>query len=467
MNLLAPFSRESSYFKLVEYINSHQEWLMQRILDYAIKRNYAKYTSTLLEAWRLSISGLSTSMTESLALREGDFELDADEDYLTDPAAQFGIQEAKLHRERGVSLQMFLGLMKYYNQSYVDLVDHSKFSKKEKRAYTSVINRFFNRVEIALCLSWTNYSEQDLVSDLQERNRQMTNEKNKYLTVFESHIRPFFLVDQKGLIEQMNHVAGEFLNVNVSPGSSYYNDTSENQFIDAVPWAADAFTSFLDSSRKKEVTEIHVMEQMKYYSLSLSRSLDVSGKFQNVIVGIEDITQRKLMERQLEKLSITDPLTGAKNRRYFSERLEIELSRCRRYKQPSALLLFDIDDFKMINDTHGHDVGDAVLVGLVDQTQTLLRESDVFARWGGEEFIAFLPETTHQSAFSVAERLRLKLSDQKVPIKKHSPISYTISTGVKTIPDTLTNDNIDQLIHAADRGLYMAKQQGKNQVVMV
>ena len=103
--------------QLKEFVSRHEDWLMGRILYYAKQRGYAKYTSTLKEAWRLSISGLSNSFIEALNTKGDDLEFGPDEDYINDPAAQFGIIEAKRHRERGISLGMFLGLMKYYRQS--------------------------------------------------------------------------------------------------------------------------------------------------------------------------------------------------------------------------------------------------------------------------------------------------------------------------------------------------------------
>ena len=102
--------------QLIELLENNEDWLMDRTLTYAKERNYSKYTSTLKEAWRLSVNGLTSSLVDFVKQERPDFELGPDEDYELDPAAQFGIVEARLHRQRGISLSMFLGLMKYYRE---------------------------------------------------------------------------------------------------------------------------------------------------------------------------------------------------------------------------------------------------------------------------------------------------------------------------------------------------------------
>lgn len=106
----------------VELIQSNQTFLIRRTLEYAKMHNYTKYTSTLEEAWRTSINGLSEALISVLKSCESIPELNVDEDYANDPVGSFGILEAQLHRKRGVTLEMFLGLMKYYRQSYLDLI---------------------------------------------------------------------------------------------------------------------------------------------------------------------------------------------------------------------------------------------------------------------------------------------------------------------------------------------------------
>ena len=173
------------------------------------------------------------------------------------------------------------------------------------------------------------------------------------------------------------------------------------------------------------------------------------------------------MEKELEKLATTDPLTGAKNRRYFLQFFEQEISRLQRYNKPFALLLLDIDHFKTINDKHGHDMGDKVLKTLVVDSLSVLRDSDIFARWGGEEFIILLPESNTHEASTVAERLRSKLSKAEIRGKEGALITYTVSIGMRVVNQKETDLDINVLIREADESLYMAKKKGRNRVVMI
>lgn len=451
---------------LIKYINDHEDWLMERILDYAQKRDFTKYASTLKEAWRLSISGLSKSLVELIKAKGNDIELGPEEDYRCDPATQFGIIEAKRHRERGVSLEMFLGLMKYYHQSYQDLIKESNFVESEKQHFINLINRFFDRVEIAFCTTWASSEQGQLVGELQDRNRQMTNEKNKYLTIFESLSMPVFIVDPDGKIENMNLAASNIFNTNSVPGAKYYTDSKEDiNFTEAFSWLAESYDDFVRSKEQKIHSERSLDIKEQYFHISFSRSLDISGKFSGTIVIIEDITKRKKMEKELEKLATTDSLTGAKNRRSFLQFFEQELSRSQRYGHKLALLMMDIDHFKDINDTYGHDTGDKVLKLLVAEAHGILRGTDMFSRWGGEEFIVLLPESHDHQASTVAERLRGNLSKIEISTDSGALIRFTVSIGMTVVENK--NDLLDDIVKKVDKALYMAKKQGRNRVVVL
>jgi hypothetical protein len=135
-----------------EILRDNEDWLMRRILDYAKRQGYAAYTSTLKEAWRLSIAGLSASIGEAARNKDFDPELRPEKDLADDPVAQFGIVEAQRHRERGVSLGMHLGLMKYYRQAYLDLLRRLNTGSVGREKYERFINRVFDRIEIGFCV---------------------------------------------------------------------------------------------------------------------------------------------------------------------------------------------------------------------------------------------------------------------------------------------------------------------------
>jgi len=174
----------------------------------------------------------------------------------------------------------------------------------------------------------------------------------------------------------------------------------------------------------------------------------------------------KLLEEaneRLERAASTDALTGIANRRVFDERLEVEWRRCRRNRQPLAILMIDIDHFKRFNDLHGHVAGDDCLRAVATTlNKTLARAADLVARYGGDEFAAILPETTTDEAGKLANELRLKVG--KLELEKLSPAArFTISIGVATEIPTEDRSEGD-LIRSADTNLYIAKNEGRDLV---
>lgn len=181
------------------------------------------------------------------------------------------------------------------------------------------------------------------------------------------------------------------------------------------------------------------------------------------IASYTDITDRKKMEEELRMLATTDPLTGVNNRRKFLETSERELARCERYNHPLCLLMLDADHFKSVNDNHGHDVGDKVLKLLSDICVHELRDVDVFGRFGGEEFVAALPETSIKTALEVAERLRDSLASVEVPVSGGAPLKFTVSIGIAE--RTKDDKTVHDLLKRADAALYQAKESGRNKVI--
>jgi len=166
----------------------------------------------------------------------------------------------------------------------------------------------------------------------------------------------------------------------------------------------------------------------------------------------------------LENLSITDALTGIANRRHFEWRLSEEIERARRYKYPLSMLMLDLDHFKQVNDSYGHQIGDIVLQQVAQRLRRILRRTDFLARYGGEEFIALAPQTPADRALILAERLRQVIAESPIPVADNLQIHITISIGVAVFPDHAQNES--ELIGAADAALYKAKQTGRNRVCM-
>lgn len=181
----------------------------------------------------------------------------------------------------------------------------------------------------------------------------------------------------------------------------------------------------------------------------------------SILVALNDISERKALENELLKQASTDALTGIANRRHFITQAELEMSRSRRFARPLSVMMLDVDHFKAINDRYGHGVGDVVLQGVVRRANESLRQSDQLARFGGEEFVAFLPETNLAAAVVVAERTRQHVAERPM-IATGQAVSCTVSIGIAEMQE---NDiGIDDVLRRADEALYRAKQQGRNRV---
>jgi len=191
--------------------------------------------------------------------------------------------------------------------------------------------------------------------------------------------------------------------------------------------------------------------------------LDLTADTIGIVASYTDITDRKQIEEELRRLATTDPLTGAFNRRQFMERAQEEIDRSKRYKTPLTLLMLDIDHFKTVNDTFGHDAGDAVLKRMVSESMIQLRGSDIFCRLGGEEFAAILTHTAPEQGLLAAERLREALKALEVNTAT-GPVLFTVSIGVASLVEAELS--LEQIIKKADTALYEAKDRGRDRVVM-
>jgi two-component system, cell cycle response regulator len=180
------------------------------------------------------------------------------------------------------------------------------------------------------------------------------------------------------------------------------------------------------------------------------------------IKRLQDQLEEK--NRELEQLSIRDGLTGLFNHRHLHELLADEYERSRRTGEPVSVVMFDLDRFKEVNDTHGHQAGDRVLTELADIMRESAREIDKLGRYGGEEFMAILPDSDPDAGVTFAERVREMVAKQRFEIQAHEPLRMTISAGIASYPDDAA-DSPRRLVHAADLALYSAKKNGRDRVV--
>ncbi len=281
-------------------LQSSEEWLMSRILSYSREYQFTSYTSTLQEAWRLSIQGLSTSLIEAAQVFNLEIpELHPDYDYTDDPVSSFGVIEAQKHRERGVSLPMFMGLMKYYRQTYEDLFNDSELDTEIIQRYRQFTKRCFDRIEIAYVTEWTSNTEKKLLNELQVANRNLTNEKNKYLTIFESFYSPIIVINDNKEIINFNFAASKlFTDIRIA-GTLYYNREKSGEALAIINERLDDFIKSTLSDLAFE-TYLETNEGLRFFIVKLKKMLDVSEKFKGVILMLDDFTERKEMERQYE-----------------------------------------------------------------------------------------------------------------------------------------------------------------------
>lgn len=176
---------------------------------------------------------------------------------------------------------------------------------------------------------------------------------------------------------------------------------------------------------------------------------------------LRDISKSRKTEEELLRLASTDPLTGAFNRREFTAIAEREALRANRYHHALSVLMLDIDHFKRLNDTYGHSAGDKALQRFTMICTNALRNVDVFGRWGGEEFVALLPETDIQGATVIAERLRKLTADNLLTYNDHK-INFTVSIGIAEFKDGETS--IDAVLGRADNAVYDAKKAGRDRI---
>jgi len=193
--------------------------------------------------------------------------------------------------------------------------------------------------------------------------------------------------------------------------------------------------------------------------LSVSLVVNKDGSPRFFISQIQDITRRKQVEEELLKISREDSLTGIANRRYFFEHATREMIRGKRFHESQTLVMLDVDYFKNINDTYGHETGDIVLKTMVRECKKILREIDIFGRIGGEEFGILFLNTDKKTAQILAERLRSHIEKIEV-ITSAGKINFTVSIGMVSFRGG--NKSIDERLSIADQALYQAKESGRN-----
>lgn len=242
----------------------------------------------------------------------------------------------------------------------------------------------------------------------------------------------------------------------------------------------DSFQGFFNECMEAPLKILHKEISFRYpfrshFNINFSPVIDDKGSILGRVITFNEITHIKNMmeeinfkNKQLEKMAITDQLTGVYNKTYLMRYLVREIDSAIRDTFSFSLIIFDLDHFKNINDTYGHQVGDLVLKNIIEVIRKNIRQSDVLARYGGEEFIIFTPNSDLYRAVDLAERLKKAVASARIKVAK-ATINVTISAGVSSFssgaaPELPPDLVLDRMITEADNALYLAKANGRNRV---
>jgi len=182
---------------------------------------------------------------------------------------------------------------------------------------------------------------------------------------------------------------------------------------------------------------------------------------------VDNLIKMRELRDMITQVSTTDELTGLNNRKYLHDHIDAEFSRAKRYNQRMSCLLLDIDYFKVINDMYGYDWGDVLLKRIAEMLKNLIRKEDILVRYGDEEFVLVLPNTSEENAYMFAERFRRDIEKMEfIPAGETEKHLITISGGISSYPFLeRVDENVNTLIRYAEHALYNAKQRGKNKIV--
>ena len=281
---------------LCELLLSHEDWLIYRVIDYAKANDYSQYTPTLVSAWRESIVGLRDELVEALDRHPAPLPMPADHDYCADAYTAFAIGSARRHRARGVTLALFLGLTKFFRLTFLDLVAQERWPEPETQRAREYIARYFDRIELAISIDWASLSENEKIAEIQDKNRALANEKDKYLTIFESLEDPVFVFDEQDGIENMNGAAWRLFGVVNDPGELYYRPEGASAALEAVAARIDP-RSLADGT----LLTLQTSAGECFFDVRRRDILDICDKYAGSVVILNDVTTHKHALRAAEE----------------------------------------------------------------------------------------------------------------------------------------------------------------------
>ncbi len=284
--------------RLMDLVSRNEDWLLRRVVEYAKIHEYTRYTSTLIDAWRISINSLNSAITTVIETNDPIGQISLDTKFNETAIDKFSIQEVHKHRARGITLGMFLGLVKYYKRSYFDLVRDQDLDPESEAEFLSFLERFFDRFEVGYSVEWNSLNSNEAADELRSQNRALTNEKNKYLTVFESLYDPVILLEGNHKIVNINQAAAELFEEYNLPAHRYYDQQPVEH---AFPWLAQEIAVFAQS-HEQELVVVKSMQTAhgdRYFQVKMKRMQDVSEKYRGTVIILNDLTERMKKEEAI------------------------------------------------------------------------------------------------------------------------------------------------------------------------
>lgn len=437
--------------RLIELIENKRGSIASKVYTYGRLHNYTSLTAVLDEAWMASVNGLVEALTAALQSPRGVPELGLFDDYDNDPLIVFGVKEARKHRYRGITLEMFLGFIKYYRRAFLEVVSECGMPDDFQPWCCELINRFFDRVEIGFCREWVGESQDARLVQMQKTNRSLANDKNKYMAVFESIPNPVIIINQQHCIENMNQAAYDLI-FGGEKEFPYYSETdTPNRIEKDLPWLVKDYFLFYSGYGPSQTLERDVLineRGERNLIIKLYRLSDYSSNL-GIMIIISDITEHKQAEETLRFMSFHDSLTGLFNRAYFEQEM-LRLGSGR--YEPIGVISFDVDGLKLVNDALGHGAGDCLLITTAQVIRNCFRENDVVARIGGDEFAVLLPNSPPDVVERAAQRMRDAVEEHN---RLHPLIMLSISQGWAVRNDASVD--LSKTYQEADYQMYIEK----------
>jgi len=431
------FSNEAKKI-LVTYLMEQTEWVQQRVLHYSAQRGVEVEMNALRQTILELTNACHQAIIATLQRNSLAKETKSSDMIIGDSLSAFGVSLAKRQNGTGANRGLPRALLEDCRRTYQDLVQRAGWPLEMEHEAQDFLDRSLERVEVAYTTEWGLLPGEQLRGALEQYNRMLARERNRYLAIFEVLPDPVYLLTTEGRIADLNHAGATFL-------THFATETIPS----SIPWLETELPAFRASGElaRDFERELSTPAGQRYCLVQLRRMLDEEEKEAGTIVILHDLTARKRAEDELRFLSFHDPLTHLFNRAYFQE----ELVRLNTWRQlPLSVVIGDVNALKLANDAFGHAMGDRLLVRMAQILRRAFRREDIIARWGGDEFVVILPRTPHEVAMRICDRIR-----ENCLASPADPVRPSIALGIATKIEP--SQDLDQLLQEAEVSMYAQK----------